>query len=367
VYEGSTQVGADLGDVAQTTVTGLACASTHTYTIVAINAAGASAPSAPVSATTSACASGNRSGLPWLSGGGIDVSVSEFESYRGRPMDTVDTWPNRGNWTELENPDIYGAISDSAGFAGRIVIATTMIPNDGTSTLDACAAGAYDAHMTAYGQKLVSLGRGDSIIRLGWEMNILGTGNDAQVPHGDYAGWIGCWRHWHDAVMAVPGAAFLWDFNPNGDTHFDAIDSGNVESIYPGDAYVDLIGPDYYDQFPDITDDASWNAEYNATQGDVVNGTASPRGLGAWLWYATVFHHKLLSVPEWGISAGSDGSGDAKGAYFVNRLAQFFRDNASVVHDEEVFSIDSGVYGCAFVLDPATCNPQSSAAYAANF
>ncbi|HEX7663509.1 MAG TPA: RICIN domain-containing protein, partial [Polyangiaceae bacterium] len=62
---------------------------------------------------------GALSGLAWASGAGTD-DLNAFASWRGRPLDFGVTWPNRGNWNEIRNPDIYGAITGYKSFAGKL-------------------------------------------------------------------------------------------------------------------------------------------------------------------------------------------------------------------------------------------------------
>ncbi|HEX8535816.1 MAG TPA: hypothetical protein VF664_00030, partial [Cystobacter sp.] len=110
--------------------------------------------------TTPPPTGGNISGLPWPSGVGTD-NLPGFETWRGRKSDYYETWPNRWSWTEIRNPDIYGAISASAGKPGRLQIGIAMLPEDGSGSFATCATGAYDQYFKDIGAKLVSLGRGD--------------------------------------------------------------------------------------------------------------------------------------------------------------------------------------------------------------
>ena len=56
----------------------------------------------------------------------------------------------------------------------------------------------------------------------------------------DPAAYVGTWRHAINAMRSVPGAHFTFDWNVS-------IGFANPEPMYPGDAYVDLIGADNYD------------------------------------------------------------------------------------------------------------------------
>ena len=89
----------------------------------------------------------------------------------------------------------------------------------------------------------------------------------------------------------MPGAHFKFVWNPDrGD-----FGSGNLSMYYPGNAYVDYVALDVYDEewqnYPGVT------AELTR----VVNG---PNGLN-WLAGFAAAHHKPMVFPEWGLGWGT--------------------------------------------------------------
>ncbi len=130
----------------------------------------------------------------------------------------------------------------------RMALAVGMIPNTDTSTTLAIAAtGAYDSYFTALATNLVANNLGNSIIRLGWEMNLAtprwsaqGTGANGVA---NYINFRDAWIRYVNAMRAVSGANFTFCFNTaqGRNAGFDA------QLPYPGDAYVDDIGLDFYD------------------------------------------------------------------------------------------------------------------------
>jgi hypothetical protein len=53
----------------------------------------------------------------------------------------------------------------------KLSLALAMLPEDGSGSFVACAAGAYDRYYREYGSELLRLGRGSSVVRLalrGW-------------------------------------------------------------------------------------------------------------------------------------------------------------------------------------------------------
>lgn len=280
------------------------------------------------------------SGLPWSSGA-VSEDDAAFAEWRGRPLDNITTWPNRETWDVIRNPDVYGAISSAAGFP-LLTIGIAMLPEQEAASYAQCATGAYDRYYADVGRTLVRLGRGDTIVRLGWEAN------------GDWYAWaIGtdvenyktCFRRQVQAMRSTaPNVRIDWNMNKESKM------PGSVADAYPGDDVVDIIGVDFYDMYPGYPDQAAWDADYNSTQ----NG--GPRGLGTWLEFARS-HGKKLSVPEWGLNTGTGGGTDS--AFYVGAMHAFFRDNAADIAYETYFNLQDP----SFMIFPAGKNPQGSARY----
>jgi hypothetical protein len=92
---------------------------------------------------------------------------------------------------------------------------------------------------------MVRHGRGDSVVRLGWEFN----GTFMLWHASDTKTWIACYRRAADGIRAgSPKALLDWTIN----THNTPVSvcGGRSTNCYPGDAYVDVIGIDNYDHHP---------------------------------------------------------------------------------------------------------------------
>jgi hypothetical protein len=144
------------------------------------------------------------------------------------------------------------------------------------------AAGAYDEHFRVLAQRLVALGATDTILVLGWEMN--GTTYTHRCGP-DPQDWKTYWNRIVAAMRAVPGQHFRFDFAPNRGQ--DAI---GWTACYPGDASVDIVGMDSYDQ-------PSGESFYDQV--------TEPFGLQAQVEFAAA-HHKAISYPEWGMFRNGD-------------------------------------------------------------
>ena len=72
----------------------------------------------------------------------------------------------------------------------------------------------------------------------------------------------------------VPGAWSIWPLNDGSSTGFD------FRTAYPGNAYVDAIGIDTYNQWPHVNSLSQWNDKITS-----VDGYGCPVGIEAWrLW-----------------------------------------------------------------------------------
>lgn len=110
-------------------------------------------------------------------------------------------------------------------------------------------------------------------------------------------------------MRAVSGARFTFNWNLSLGGHAVAPDQ-----VYPGDAYVDAIGLDFYNfGSPDEQSDKRWQ------------GYASrPYGLD-WLATFASDHRKPLTVPEWGTGQMADArSGGGDDPQFIERSVRWF-------------------------------------------
>lgn len=289
----------------------------------------------------------NRSGLPWESGAEpTNDSTSFFETFRGRALDVKPTWNDADTWDAIQDIYTVDAFNTPTKFPGKMSFAMPLLDKSKKSSLSACASGSYDTYFKTTAQNLVAKGWPDAYVRLGWEMN--GNWYKWSV-NGQTANWVNCYKHAHDAMKSAAGNNFLFEWNANKDS--SGMGSTSVTAVYPGDDYVDIIGVDFYDQYPAYPDQAAWDADYNATQ----NG--GPRGIGAWLAFAKS-HGKKLSVPEWGVHNDPSGGGGFDNPFFIQKMYEFFSVNAADIAYEAYFSAQ----GCTFELGNG-CNPNASAAY----
>src|SRR5580704_8967296 len=238
---------------------------------------------------------------------------------------------------------VYGYVSWLAAQPGRQLILTqNLIPDSlaGDPNWAAkCASGAYDSYATQLARNLVKAGFGYSVIRLGPEMN--GTWNVGSLGSTptSWKQWGQCFAREVRAMRAVPGSHLLFDWNVNASYR-----NIPLADFYPGNAYVDIIGIDFYDTsgqpLPPVGNPERWTAL-----------SQQPDSLMEVTAFAAA-HHKPLSFPEWA-TVGSQGDDAA----YVTSMGAF------IAHHDVAFQswFDAGDNGI-LQLTP-TGAPRSLRAY----
>jgi hypothetical protein len=249
---------------------------------------------------------------------------------------TNPTWADWTNvwWARPPSPDTDWLAWKRAVPGRRIIITQSMVPDDAPSDWRVLgAAGQYNQYATQLATNLVREGLGDSVIRLGAEANDIGNANaDPQVDLGtdpsQYGDWARYWANVAQAMNAVTGAHFLFDWTVN--QHVQPIP---LDEWYPGDGAVNIIGIDAYDSGvgpSDLTPAERWQKLSNESDG--LNAVAA----------FAQSHNKPLSIPEWGLAPLSQrGAGDDP--TYVAGLASIIRNNDviynSIFYDPRVSAV----------------------------
>ncbi|PPS68769.1 glycoside hydrolase family 26 protein [Streptomyces sp. MH60] len=187
------------------------------------------------------------------------------------------------------------------------------------------AAGRFDHHFRALAERLVALKVPDTVLVLGWEMN--GTTYTHRCGP-DPEAWKTYWNRIVTTMRAVPGQKFRFDFAPSRGR-----DAVPWTQCYPGDATVDIVGMDSYDQPRGMTFDEQ---------------VKEPYGLQAHVDFAKA-HGKPVSYPEWGLFRNGDNA-----AYMRRMLA--WMDEHKPVYNTVTDYCPHGVWQC-------DDNPRSTAVY----
>ena len=264
-------------------------ASTEAYSLVETNG---NAESYAIGAAPKPLGGSLSSVLGVYAGPGQPTTVSDFTSLMGGQPKFAMDFLDGTSWSNLDNPQWYlqqwGCQAGSPTCSGfQMIWGVPMLLDSGTS-LAAEASGAYDAYFTTLSQNLVASGQGSSIIRLGWEFN------GSWFPWaagGQASNFVGAFQQIVTSMRSVPGADYRFEWNPNiGD-----LGVGDLASYYPGDAYVDYVGLDVYDN--------DWGT-YSGIQSEFQNWQTETDGLN-WLALFSAEHGKPMVFPEWGLGWGT--------------------------------------------------------------
>ena len=287
---------------------------------------------------------GPRSGMPWNSGCQLS-RIAEFEAFRGRRADTYTIWSRRRNWSEITDVG-GGGFATVRGLGGRISYGLAMLPESNHAGRDPrhwvpAAAGNYDRYYDSVARQVAASGATNVIFRIGWESN------DRSSPW--YAG--GDPARFKATFQRI--AAILRSRNPTCLIEWcnvkDGAQPGSILNLYPGDAYVDIIGVNFFDGYPAMTSDAVWASAYRATL------RGGPRGIGAWLDF-TRSRRKRFAVSEWGVWRGRPGCGD--NAFYIRKMYDFFRACGADLAYENYFNQIA-----KHQISPASVNPVASREY----
>ena len=174
-------------------------------------------------------------------GEGDPAGVAAFAAATGThptyATDYLDKGPTVGpRWTAPSN------IKAWSSSPYRLAIGVPILP--GVGTLAQGATGAYNQYFTILGKNLVSRQRGQRHLAPG-------MGVQRQLVHlvggnaTDAANFVAFWRQIVTTMRAVPGEKFKFLWNPNAPSPT----TYSPDQAYPGNAYVDYVGTDVYDNF----------------------------------------------------------------------------------------------------------------------
>jgi Glycosyl hydrolase family 26 len=216
------------------------------------------------------------------------------------------------------------------GTGDTLSLGVPIIPTSGggaVGTLAQGAAGAYNLYYITLAQNLVAQGLSTAYLRLGWEFDGTWSAWAATTPSAE-ANYAAYFRQIVSAMRAVSGEQFRFEWNPDAGAFTEA--GYSVAAAYPGDAYVDVIGLDDYDQ--------SWVTPL--TPANAWSQTQAP-SLTAAQQFAQA-NGEPLAFPEWGVTIRSDGHGLGDDPNFINQLTNWMKNRANDVAYETYFDANSG-------------------------
>jgi hypothetical protein len=218
-------------------------------------------------------------------------------------------------------------------------LAIPLFPKTGGS-LASCSAGEYNVYWRNLANNLASYGLNSIYLRLGWEME--GTWFPWGAPQGSgkEASFAGCFRQVVETMrQAQPANQWKFVWNPGLDgwkttAFFDA--------TWPGDAYVDVVGVDMYDQ--------SWVANTYPYPAGCDAACRLARQKTAWTYQSArldalrdfaAAHGKPLAFPEWAVLIRADGHGGGDNPHFIQKMHEFITDPRNNVVFHSYFDASS--------------------------
>jgi hypothetical protein len=248
------------------------------------------------------------------------------------PTIATDYLPGSSGWSALDGADgsLNWLLGPWEGSGYTLSLGVPIVPTqDGApvATLAEGATGAYDSDYVTLAQTLVAAGQSNAYLRLGWEFDGSWFPWAAQTP-GDEASFGAYFAQIVTAMRSVPGEAFRFVWNPDAGAF--TTPGYSVAAAYPGDAYVDVIGLDAYDQ--------TWAAPQ--TPANAWSSTTLPSLVAAQQF--ALAHAKPLALTEWGLAIRSDGHGLADDPLFVDQMVSWMQDPSDNVAYESYFDADSG-------------------------
>jgi hypothetical protein len=195
----------------------------------------------------------------------------------------------------------------------QLILQVDLIPHslenqgDPLGWEQSCAKGQFDFRAEQLGKNLVAAGLGNSVIRLGAEMNGPWEADFVGATTVEQNLWATCFDNEVTALRQAPGEHFLIVWNPNACTE-------NIPylNFYPGNAYVDIVGLDLYDG----KCTAPSGSTTPITWKQLVN---EPAGLASFEAFAKA-QNKPMSFPEWGLLQVPNGDDPA----YINGIGSTF-------------------------------------------
>lgn len=302
---------------------------------------------------------------PWKSGASCEGVAGDppeggsngaFAKWRGATLGIAGTWNDNAAKTQAEQ----WSMSEGGSFKDWDQSVDNAVGGHWGMSWADDAAGKNDDNMRTALQNIYKGWGNKKTVYLRFAHEFNGDWyKDWRVLPSDNADFIKASRHFYDLVqqeLVQKGKDAKVVFAPNSDEH----NGVNTRDSWPGDDKVDVVGVDFYD-WDEMTDEAKWQEHFND-----VGASGGPKGIGSWQAFAKE-HGKPIAFPEWGES----GYGADDNPFFMQRMNQFFRENAGTGPGNVLYEVLFNCYGYvqkggeAFLLYPEdkTALPKASAMY----
>ncbi len=232
--------------------------------------------------------------------GNSPKAVLAFEEWLDRPVDFVRAHTGRGSWWDYDSS--IGWVGSQLQALNKPINWTIPMFAFGGNLAEA-ASGAYDDHYVKAAQSILKTRSVDEkiFVRFGEEFNGGWMPWAAKGKEGDF---IQTYRNMVDAFRSVSDK-FVFEWNVN--VGHQGMDPAKA---YPGDAYVDVIGMDFYLN-------TAWDPKDPLAAWDYM--VKRDYGL-QWLESFAAQHGKPTAYAEWGIKADN-------AAPYITKAAEWFQSH----------------------------------------
>lgn len=285
----------------------------------------------------------------WVGGHMSAERTNRWGAWRGAVNDVTLTFPEYATWKTMG--DSAWHVDTFKGATGRLVYGLPLLPREAQpAQLKDVAAGRHDATFRKIARDLRTRGRGDAVVKIGWEAN--GSWTAYRSTTANAARYRAAWRR-VAKVMATESPALVLSFEINCGSQLkgqrNRIDS--LTRLYPGDDVVDLVGCSAYDW-------ASLGATTERQWRSALRPARSP-GLADVAAFARA-RGKGLSISEWGLASTSRG-GHGDNPFYLRKMKQFFDANADILVLEMYFNEATTMGNSLWPETPQ--NPRAAAVY----
>ncbi len=288
--------------------------------------------------------------LTWTSGAsGPGVVDGDFGDWRGSPVEIASTWADNDPALQIDLPQLREG-EEFDGWQQDLDFAIGAI-GEGESWAEA-AAGEYDARWRTSLRTLERLWGdrpGTLYLRFAHEMN--GDWYPWAVDADNRDDFVTAWRRFRELQQEhFPAAQLVFCL-----TRESVGSDIDWRETFPGAEHVDVLGVDYYNQYPYV--DTLAEFEEAAREFDDFGG---PKGIRGYQDFARE-QGLPLAVPEWG---GNAGEGDAPA--FIYGMYRFFQEAAGDGPGELLYEVVFNIEGYEdnFQIYPDSAMPESAEQYA---
>lgn len=299
-------------------------------------------------------------GVAWLSGtcGTDPAQRTQFDTWRGEPQTYIRTWTDNNS----ANMGLVGYYLNSffgTWTNGTVDLAMGGPGYDGTSWANA-ASGSMDTMWRNQCQSIHANWNNLKCVHLSMSHELNGNWMPWSVNSTNVANFKTAWQRYHAIVTQE-----LKNKGRNVKVVINYAAGQNlVDAMYPGNAYIDIIGFDSYDMWMptstgNIRTESDWTTFQAATTSD-----GSPWGFETFAAYA-LSKGKPFTVPEWGLSASTQFEYD--NPFYIQKVYDWLKTKAPVDKDNPAAGKCAGdAYFNTWTqtqLWPTTTKPLAAARY----